>query len=96
MTTALTASSAPQCLNAVALRRHAALVRTLLEELDRIVPSAGAREDVLAEQLIEELTRLGCRILECTATMIHPPESEEPTVGAERELKGIRAARAAA
>jgi len=53
------------------LRRHAALVRTLLEEeLDRILPSAtGGGEIALCQQLVEELAQLGHRVLECAATM---------------------------
>jgi hypothetical protein len=53
------------------LRSYTALVRALLDELDRIVPSQGAnaREDALDQQLVNELRRVGSRILECTATM---------------------------
>ena len=55
------------------LRRHAALVRSLLDELDRTLPqwkvtdafeAAGVRE-----QLVEELGRMGCRLLECAASL---------------------------
>ena len=62
------------------LRRHVALVRALLEELDRILPSPGTSDHVelVAEQLIEELGRLGCRILECTGT-VQRPASEPPS-----------------
>jgi hypothetical protein len=58
-------------LRVVAVRRHAALVRALLEELERLVPSAGAKahEEVIGEQLIEELTLLCHRFQECTAAM---------------------------
>jgi hypothetical protein len=67
----------PPSLRAPALRRHTALVRALLDELDRIVPSPSAspREDALEQQLIEELSGLACRILECTATMARASET---------------------
>jgi hypothetical protein len=56
------------------LRRHAALVRSLLDELDRILPATGAspRSDAafaIHEQLVEELGRVGCRLLECAASL---------------------------
>jgi hypothetical protein len=65
-------SSCPRTLE---LRRHTALARALLDELDRILPSpgVGSRKDGLDEQLIEELRRLAHRILECTATVIGAP-----------------------
>ena len=58
----------------VRLRAHAAMVRALADELDRASPSSDSapRTDLrpaLAEQLAEELARLGCRMLEC-ATVI--------------------------
>jgi hypothetical protein len=57
-----------------ALRRHAALARALLEELEHVVPSFDANDQgVVAEQLIEELTRLAHRILACTSAMTQPP-----------------------
>ena len=55
----------------IRLRSQAATARSLLDELDRVVPVLGARRDeevvVLGEQLAEELARLGCRLLECAA-----------------------------
>jgi hypothetical protein len=61
----------------IEIRRHAALARALLDELDRVVPSqgAGARMDAVEQQLMEELWRLAHRILDCTATMIRAPGS---------------------
>jgi hypothetical protein len=58
----------------VGLRGQVATARSLLDELDRIVPVSGARksEDAIADlraQLAEELARLGCRLLECAATV---------------------------
>jgi hypothetical protein len=79
MTKARSIGTAPKVAakNVVALRRHAALARALLEELEHLVPSfdASAPGDIVAEQLIEELTRLAHRILECTATMTPSPEA---------------------
>jgi hypothetical protein len=56
----------------VKLRTHAAMVRALLDELERAAPlsdrpSATDVQPSLAEQLAEELARLGCRMLECAA-----------------------------
>jgi hypothetical protein len=76
MTTALLAVTASDMrLTVVAIRRHVALVRTLLEEIERRVPATGASEhrEVITEQLVEELTLLGHRLLECTATMSQTP-----------------------
>jgi hypothetical protein len=57
------------------LRAHAAMVRTLADELERATPVSERATEVvdlrpaLAEQLAEELARLGYRMLEC-ATVI--------------------------
>ena len=64
----------------VRLRSHAATARSLLDELDRVVPMSGARRNeealvVLGEQLADELARLGCRLLECAATVAGVPAS---------------------
>ncbi len=58
------------------LRRHTALVRALLDELDRLVPlPSSARDDAIAEQLTDELRGLACRILECTETRVHDSDA---------------------
>ena len=60
----------PRTRDVLRARTSAAVVRALLEELDRVLPSAsGDGELEIAEQLIEELTRLGYRVLECAAGM---------------------------
>jgi hypothetical protein len=55
------------------VRRHAALVRALLDELERVAPAPDISERRSdgdgGGQLIEELARLGCRIFECAAAM---------------------------
>ena len=56
--------------NVLRLRAHAALVRTLLDELERAAPSpagrpGAARLSCLAEHLAEELGSLARRMLEC-------------------------------
>jgi hypothetical protein len=64
------------------LRAHAALVRALLDELDRLAPISERRPDAqrfvaLSEQHVEELASLGCRIVECAAAMTR--SSAKPT-----------------
>jgi hypothetical protein len=58
----------------VRVRSHAATIRSLLDELDRLAPTSGTRTDEgarldLHEQLAEELARLGGRLLEYAATV---------------------------
>jgi hypothetical protein len=79
-------------LSIVALRRHAALVRALLEELERIAPAVGGSADreVVAEQLIEELSHLGHRILECAGTRTPKPATPGDS---ESDPSGLRFAR---
>jgi hypothetical protein len=60
------------------LRGNAALVRALLDELDRVAPlsarsSEAAQFTALGGQLAEEVGRLGCRMLECAAAMTGMP-----------------------
>jgi hypothetical protein len=64
----------------VRLRSHAATIRSLLDELDRLVPTSGARTEEgahldLHEKVAEELARLGCRLLEYAATVTTIPPS---------------------
>ena len=72
----------PHARELVRLRSQAALVRALLEELDRLVPfenEEGAIE--LGAQLTDEMTQLGRRVLECAATMGRPPSAAPPPLG---------------
>jgi len=57
------------------LRSHAATVRALLGELERIVPcTGGSGEIAIGGQLIEELAWLGYRVLDCVGTMSTPTQ----------------------
>jgi hypothetical protein len=56
------------------LRTHVALARSLLDELERIVPEhtttrRASASFAVSEQLAEELGRMGCRLLECAASL---------------------------
>jgi hypothetical protein len=60
------------------LRSHAAVVRALLDEFDRLAPlsarsSEAAQFAALGGQLAEEIGRLGGRMLECAAAMTGMP-----------------------
>jgi hypothetical protein len=64
------------------LRGQAALVRSLLDELDRHTPpSQRDRETVqfsaLGGQIAEEIERLGARMLECAAAIVGAPSSAQ-------------------
>jgi hypothetical protein len=48
------------------IRTQAGVIRALLDEVDAVDPAFGAE---LEGQLIEELARLGCRILEAASAM---------------------------
>lgn len=52
----------------VTIRAQAAVVRALLDEMERAVPASGA-ERWVAPQLVEDLARLGCRVFESAAAM---------------------------
>ncbi len=56
-----------------AVRKQAAFVRTLLDELERIAPHA--HEEAVGEQTIEELVRLGCSIIEAAAALSERPDA---------------------
>jgi hypothetical protein len=64
------------------LRGHAALVRALVDEIDRLAPPARSREAArfaaVSAQLAEEFRRLGCRMLECAAAMSDSPAETSP------------------
>ena len=57
-----------QELRYLAVRRQVAVVRALVDRLDRLEPPPGAGIGFSSE-LVEELARLGCTILETAASM---------------------------
>lgn len=50
-----------------AVRGQAAFLRSLLDEVERLTP--GAVGDGIADQVVEEIARLGCRSLEAAAEL---------------------------
>jgi hypothetical protein len=58
------------------IRSEAAVLRTLLDELERILPGSGVEARVSA-QLVEEAARLGCRLLEGAAALTKAVDIEE-------------------
>ncbi len=59
---------APSKVALQALRRQAAYLRALLDEVERAAP-ASPHEENFSEQVIEELARLGCRSLEAASEL---------------------------
>jgi hypothetical protein len=62
------------------LRSQAALVRSLLDELDRHTPFSPRDPETvqfsaLGDQIAEEIERLGARMLECAAAIVGAPPS---------------------
>jgi hypothetical protein len=60
------------------LRAQAAVVRTLTDHIEQLTRPGNA--DGLSWQLIEEMARLGCRLLEAAAWMTKSPRSEDSGV----------------
>ena len=65
-------------LRLVRLRSDAAVVRTLADCVEDLSRSADA--DELADQLIEEMTRLGSHLLDAAAAFAEAPRVEESGV----------------
>jgi hypothetical protein len=61
----------------LAVREQVAIVRALADELERL--TAQGRMRGRCEQFVEELARLGCRILETAATASRMAEPATPT-----------------
>jgi hypothetical protein len=57
----------------LAVREQAAIVRALADELEALAP--WGTTGTLRQQLVEELARLGCRILETAATLSRTAEA---------------------
>ena len=51
-----------------AVRGQAAFLRSLLDEVERLTPGAVG-SDGIADQVVEEIARLGCRSLEAAAEL---------------------------
>ncbi len=60
------------------LRAQVAVVRTLTEQIDRFARPENT--DQLTEHIVEEMARLGCRLLEAAASMTRPPSAGESGV----------------
>jgi hypothetical protein len=56
------------------LRSQAAVVRAIADQVERL-----SREE-LGAQLIEEMARLGCHLLEAAASLVAPPQVEDSGV----------------
>jgi hypothetical protein len=68
------------------LRSQAALIRSLLDELDRHTPPSPRQQETvqfsaLGVQIAEEIERLGARLLECAAAIVGAPESPQSRNG---------------
>jgi hypothetical protein len=62
-------------MNVPTVRKQAALVRALLDELERVAPLNGV--DALTEQLIEEIARLGCRCVRFASALTEIRDAQE-------------------
>ena len=69
--------SDPRPLGLGAIRKQAAIVRALTDELERVVSSSWA-EHPISEQLIEEMTCLGHKILEIASALAGATERQSP------------------
>lgn len=68
-----------------AVRSEAAFVRSLLDEVERLVPSGES--NAISAQLIEELGRLGCRCLEVAQALAAAERAAAPEAsGPERDM----------
>jgi len=72
---ALTARLGPQLAHA-SLRQQVAVVRTLLDDLDDGLPSSGNLPQAPDAHVIDELIRLGCRVLDSAALLAKRYEAE--------------------
>jgi hypothetical protein len=69
----------PEAVGLAATKRQIAVVRTLADELERCLRS-GVSFEMLREQLVHELGRLGSRSLEIAAAIAgERPDSDRPS-----------------
>ncbi len=71
------------------LRSQVAVVRTVCDEVEHLAQPRDA--DSLRAQLVEEMARLGCRLLEAAASLTERPRSEDSGVFARRPSLGSTA-----
>jgi len=64
------------------LRSQVAVVRAIADQVEHL--SRAGDGDGLGEQLIEEMARLGCRLLEAAGSMAEPPSVEDSGIFARR------------
>lgn len=60
-----------------AIRAQAAIVRTLIDTFDRVLPPGT--DLALEKQIVDELARLGCRALEAAAAFANATRNEDGT-----------------
>lgn len=60
------------------LRAQVAIVRAIADHIDHFARPGEA--DALSSQLVEEMARLGCRLLEAAASVTRAPASEDSGV----------------
>lgn len=58
------------------IRNEVAIVRTLADEVERLLPSASSR--MTTDQLAEEVARLACQLLEAASTLRAAAEARTP------------------
>jgi type II secretory pathway component PulM len=71
------------------LRSQVAVVRALADEVDRLSRAGDA--DAPGDQLVEEMARLGCRLLETAGTLAEAQPAEDSVVVALRSPSTTRA-----
>jgi hypothetical protein len=60
------------------IRSQVAIIRALADHADALSRTVDA--DAVADQLVEEMARLGCRLLEVAASLATPPPPEDSGV----------------
>ena len=70
------------------LRSQVAVVRTIADEVEHLMRPRDA--DGVRAQLVEEMARLGCRLLEAAASLTEPPRSGDSGVFARGPSVGSR------
>jgi hypothetical protein len=60
------------------LRSQLAVIRTLADDIEHLARPQDS--DGLGEQIVEEMARLGCRLLQAAASLTKSPRSDESGV----------------